>query len=448
MRTLITGGKLVSASGITQNDILIEGEKIIAIGKNLGTADNTVNAKGKIIFPGFIDAHTHLDFEVSNTVTADDFESGTISALYGGTTTIVDFVTPDKGEGLISALNRWQTKAENKAKCDYRFHMTVCDWSEKISSELEKMQEHGISSFKMYMCYDGVMIDDTSMLNALVKIHELGGISAVHCENRSIVNYETSKLKAEGKFDSDCHPISRPDLAEAEAVSRLCYLAEYANVPIIIVHLSSEFGLNAVKEARARGVKVYVETCPQYLFLDDEVFTGGGLKGALAVCAPPIRKKSDNLVLWTALASGEIDTICTDHCSFTAEQKTVGLEDFCKIPGGLPGLETRGILLYDAVANGKISPEIVCKVLCENPAKIYGMYPQKGTISVGSDADLVIINPEKSTKIKASNLHSKANYTPFEGLNANGTIEKVFLRGNMVIENGNYYEKTTGLYVK
>ncbi len=449
MTTKIYGGNIVSGDEIFRSDILIEGEKILQIGENLAPADREIDASGKLIFPGFIDAHTHFDFDVSNTTTADNFESGTSSALFGGTTTVIDFACPDKGESLFSAYERWQKKAQHNAKCDYRFHMTVCDWNENISKELEKMKSLGISSFKMYMCYDSVMIDDSDMLNAILKIKELGGIAAVHCENRAIVNSATEKIKADGEFDSHCHPISRPDIAEAEAVSRLCHLAEYAETPIMIVHLSSKAGLEAAREARARGVKVYIETCPQYLALDDEIFANGGIGGALAVCSPPIRKKADCKALWEAIASEEINTVCTDHCSFTEEQKRVGLTDFCKIPGGLPGVETRGILTYGlGVSEGKIPPETMCKILSENVAKIYGIYPQKGVIAVGSDADLVIVNKNKCTKITAKTQHSRANYTPYEGIEVQGAIETVLLRGEIAIEDGVISQHLNGKYVK
>lgn len=436
MKTLLKGGMVVSAAGTRLADVLVEGEKILAVGPDLLCPDEeTVDVAGKLLFPGFIDAHTHFDLDVCNTTTADDFASGSRAALRGGTTTVIDFACPNKGESLQYGLDQWHKKADGKTACDYSFHMTIDDWNEEIIRELPEMFRQGITSFKMYMTYPAMMVGDRDMFCALQEMKRLGGIVGVHCENSGVIDALIAQEKSLGHMGPEAHPRSRPAILEAEAIGRLLKMAKLADVPVVIVHLSSREGLEEVEAARARGQKVYVETCPQYLLLDDSLYSRPD--GAKFVCAPPLRKKEDRERLWAALAAGEIQTVSTDHCSFTLRQKDAGKDDFTKIPGGLPGVETWGISLYSyGVAQRKIPAEKMAEVLAENPAKLYGLYPRKGVIAPGSDADLVIIDPKGRTRITASDTVGAADYAPLEGAELAGRIEKVYLRGILAVEDG------------
>lgn len=449
MKTLLKGGTVVSAAGTRQADILIEGEKILAVAPDLSAGDaQVVDAAGKLIFPGFIDAHTHFDLDVCGTTTADDFASGSRAAIRGGTTTIIDFACPNKGESLGYGLSLWHKKAAGKTACDYSFHMTIDDWNEKIKEELPEMFRQGITSFKMYMTYPAMMIGDRDMFLALRKMKELGGIVGVHCENSGVIDALIQEEKAAGHLSPAAHPRSRPAELEAEAVSRLLKMAALAEVPVVIVHLSSESALREVRMARHRGQKVYVETCPQYLLLTDSLYNLPDFAGAKYVCAPPLRKRSDCDCLWNALAEGEIQTVSTDHCSFTLAQKAAGRDDFTKIPGGLPGVETRGIAMYGCgVAQKRITPAKMAEVLSENPARLYGLYPRKGVIAPGSDADLVILDPKGETKITAADTVGAADYAPLEGAVLPGRIASVYLRGRLSVENGSLLAEPRGQFL-
>ncbi len=447
MKKLIQGATIVSPNSVQQGDILIDGEKITAVGNCEGQAyDELVSAEGLIAFPGFIDAHTHFDLDVCNTTTADDFSSGTLSALCGGTTTVIDFACPNKGESLTYGLELWNKKANSRGcACDYGFHMTIDDWNPDIISELPKMIESGVSSFKIYMTYPAMMIGDKALSEALKELKKIGAIAGVHCENSAAIDRLISEKIMNGETGPSSHPASRPAVCEAEAISRLLKFAKLADSPVIIVHLSSEEGMNAVRSARKNGQTVYVETCPQYLLLNDSNYGKEKLEAAKFVCAPPLRKESDLFALWSALKNGEIQTVSTDHCSFTVNQKAVGLDDFRNIPGGLPGVESRGILLFsEGVQKGRISLKDMCRVLCENPARLYGLYPQKGVISPGSDADIVLIDPNRKTVLTAESLHSAAGYTPFEGWQLDGSVSDVFLRGKLVYHEGTVLDRNSG----
>ena len=418
MRILLQGGTVVSAEGTAILDVLLEGERIAAVGENLSSGDaRIVDCTGKLLFPGFIDGHTHFDLEVGGTITADDFATGTRAALRGGTTTVIDFAAPDKGETLAAGLARWQKKAGGHSACDYGFHMTIDDWNEGISREIGEMMNQGITSFKMYMTYPAMMVPEGDMYHALLRLREAGGITGVHCENDGVI---------------------RPAPLEAEAVGHLLRMAQLADVPVIIVHLSTRESLEEVRAARRRGQTVYVETCPHYLLLEDEVYDNpDSLEAAKFVCAPPIRKREDREALWEAMQNGEIDTVATDHCSFTTAQKRAGQYDFTKIPGGLPGVEHRGVLLYTCgVAEGRIAAPDMCRVLCENPAKLYGCWPQKGVIAPGSDADIVVYDPETEGTISAANQAQHVDYTPYEGMRTRGSIAQVYLRGQLAVDHG------------
>ncbi len=449
MKKLLKGGTIVNAHGRQRADVLINGETIEQIAPDL-TCDGAevIDVTGKLLFPGFIDAHTHFDLDVCNTTTADDFYTGGRSALRGGTTMVIDFACPNKGETLQYGLDLWHKKADARTACDYGFHMTIDDWNDEIIAELPAMFEQGISSFKMYMTYPAMMIGDESMFKALQKLRELGGIAGVHCENAGVIDALISESKAAGELSPEAHPKCRPAILEAEAISRLLKMAEVADTPVVIVHLSSEAGLREIEAARARGRKVYVETCPHYLLLDDSRYSLPDFEGAKYVCAPPLRKESDNAALWTALENGEIQTVSTDHCSFTLKQKAAGRDDFTKIPGGMPGVETRGVLLYTyGVAAGRISAERMVEVLSEAPAKLYGAFPRKGHLAVGADADIVVYDPEGTTKITAADQVANVDYAPYEGTEIAGHIAQVWLRGKLSVEEGKVLEDRGGQYI-
>ncbi len=449
MNTLLRGGTVVSASNAKKLDVLISGSKITKVAKRISCDDaQVIDCTGKLIFPGFIDAHTHFDLEVSDTVTADDFLSGTKAAICGGTTTVIDFATQNKGETLETALNNWHIKAFSKSSCDYAFHMAISDWNENIKEEIAAMFEQGVTSFKAYMTYPAMMLSDEELFDLLSTLKKYGGIVGVHCENHGIINALTKEKRENGELCVATHKLIRPSECEAEAIDRLLNIAKLVDVAVVIVHLSSKKGLEVVRAHRKNGAKVYVETCPQYLLLDDSVYDKNGIEGAKYVCSPPIRKKEDSKELWNALKSGEVQTVATDHCSFTLEQKSKGLDDFSKMPNGLPSVETRGVLTYTyGVCKKRISLERMCELLCENPAKLYGMYPKKGVIKAGSDADVVILDPKASGVISKDTHHSNADYSPYEKVHTKCSVQTVFLRGKEVVKNGKLVLENKGKFV-
>lgn len=449
MKTLLKGGTVINASGRQVADVLIDGEVIAAIGQDLPAGDaQVIDVSGKLLFPGFIDAHTHFDLDVCNTTTADDFYTGGRSALRGGTTMVIDFACPNKGETLQYGLDLWHKKADGRTACDYGFHMTIDDWNEDIIAELPHMFEQGISSFKMYMTYPAMMIGDGPMYEALKALKALGGIAGVHCENAGVIDSLIAEKKAAGDLAPTAHPQCRPAELEAEAIARLLKMARLADTPVVVVHLSSAAGLREVEAARALGQKVYVETCPHYLLLEDSLYSKPDFEGAKYICAPPLRKKLDNEVLWKALADGEIQTVSTDHCSFTLAQKDAGRDDFTKIPGGMPGVETRGVLLYTyGVAAGRISAERMAEVLSEAPARLYGAYPRKGHLAPGADADIVVYDPTGTSRITAADQVANVDYAPYEGAELAGHIAQVWLRGHLSVEEGKILEDRGGTYI-
>ena len=439
MKTLLKGGSVVSGSGVKRTDVLMDGEKVLRVGRGLtDTADTVEDVSGCLLFPGFIDAHTHFDLDVAGTTTADDFYTGSRAALRGGTTTVIDFACPNKGETLHHGLELWHQKADGRTFCDYGFHMTIDDWNEGIRAELPDMFAQGISSFKMYMTYPAMMIGDRDMYWALKELRRLGGICGVHCENAGVIDGMIAERKNSGKLGPGSHPVTRPPYLEAEAVSRLLRIAQAADCPVVIVHLTNHEALKEVEHARKRGQIVYVETCPQYLLLDESVYFNEDYSSAARyVCAPPLREKAEQEYLWKALRHGDIQTVSTDHCSFTLAQKDMGREDFTKIPGGLPGVETRGELMYSyGVAKRKLNAAQLCRVLCENPARLYGLYPRKGLLRRGSDADIVVYDPKASHVIRADDCVANVDYNPYEGFVTSGGIRQVWLRGRLAVEDG------------
>ena len=415
-RVFIKGGKIVNSKESFDADILIEDEKISKIFKNgeaakLDEGTKIVDASGKLIFPGFIDAHTHFDLHVAGTVTCDNFYSGTRAAISGGTTTIIDFGTQYKGETLNEGMDNWLKKAEDGVFCDYGIHMSISDWNEEAKRQCQDMMDRGVTTFKIYLTYD-ILLHDNEAFEVLQRLKEVGAITGVHCENAGLIfalQQEFVEAGLQNKVSS--HYKTRPAAAEAEAINRILHLAEVAGSDIIDVHLTCKEGLDEIRAARERGQKVYAETCPQYLTMTNSLYELPGFEGAKYVIAPPLREQADIDELWKAIADGEIQTVATDHCSFTSEQKKLGMEDFRKIPGGMPGVETRGIVMYsEGVAAGRISAEKMCEVLCENPAKLYGLYDRKGFIEEGFDADIVILDPNAQTKITAAAQVSKCDY--------------------------------------
>jgi len=447
---LIKNGTLVFPSGSRKEDILIDGEKIVKVAPDIRDTDaEVIDASGKLIFPGFIDAHTHFDLHVAGTVTIDDFASGTKAAVSGGTTTIIDFGTAYPGENLKQGLENWMKKASVGCSCDFGIHQTITEWNPSISKECQDMMDMGVSTFKIYMTYD-TKLDDKTILEVLQRLKEVGGITGCHCENAGLIDALRDEYASdERKTKVSSHYLTRPAAAEAEAIGRLCHLAEVADTPVVDVHLTCAEGLEEIRAARKRGQKIYVETCPQYLTMDDSLYELPGFEGARYVCAPPLRKKHDQDVLWKALSDGEIQTVSTDHCSFTLKQKELGKEDFRKIPGGMPGVELRGRVLYsEGVTKGRITKEKMCEVCSENPAKLYGLYPRKGVLAEGSDADIVILNPDRKETVTVKTQVSRCDYAPLEGKELTGVIEKVFLRGEEVAAEGKVLKENRGEFLK
>lgn len=453
MKRLLKGGTLVSGEGCRKADVLMEeaSGRIEAVAEEIAPEENceVVDVEGKLIFPGFIDGHTHFDLEVSGTVTADDFASGTKAAVAGGTTLIIDFATQNKGETLHQALDNWHKKADGRSSCDYGFHMAISDWNEDISRELEPLMDGGVTSFKVYMTYDNMVLDDREIYQVLKRLKELGGITGVHCENTGLIKALVEEQKAQGHLAPSAHPLTRPAEVEAEAVGRLLKIADLADAPVIVVHLSSGAGYQEVKYARERGQEIYLETCPQYLLMEDGLYGKPGFEGAKYVCSPPLRKEPDRNRLWNALKKNNIQTIATDHCSFTLKQKEAGLEDFTKIPNGMPGVETRPVLFYTyGVRERAFTLSQMCRMLSVNPAKLYGIYPQKGCIQPGSDADIVVWDPDVSWTLSLSNQKANTDYCPLEGTPVTGRAEQVYLRGVLVAEHGDVVKENLGNYVK
>jgi len=450
MKTLLKGGTVVTSSGTRRADVLMEGEKIAKVGRGLPeTADEIVDVSDCLLFPGFIDAHTHFDLDVCNTTTADSFETGSRAALRGGTTTVIDFACPNKGETLHRGLELWHEKADGKTFCDYGFHMTIDDWNPGVEAELPAMFAAGISSFKMYLTYPAMMIGDRDIYLALKALKKLGGIAGVHCENAGVIDGLVAERKAAGKLSVASHPLTRPPYLEAEAVSRLLRIAQAADCPVVVVHLTNHDALEEVERARKGGERGYVETCPQYLLLDESLYFQSDYPAAARyVCAPPLRDKSEQKYLWRGLRRGEIQTISTDHCSFTLAQKEAGREDFTKIPGGLPGVETRGELIYSfGVAKRNIHPDTMCRTLCENPAKLYGLFPRKGILRRGSDADIVVYDLKNSHVIRADDCAANVDYNPYEGFVTVGGISRVYLRGRLAVRDGVVLGGPAGQYM-
>lgn len=452
MSVLIKNGRIITAADNYVADIFIENETITTIGKDLNiTADTVIDAKGKLIFPGGIDPHVHLDMPFMGTFSSDNFETGTAAALHGGTTTVIDFVIQKKGGTLYAALQEWRERAEGKAIGDYAFHFAITDFNETTRAEIKDMiEKEGITSFKAFMAYKGaLMIDDDQMMELMTEIKKYNGIVSVHATNGGIIDHLVAKHKSEGKLSPLYHYLSQPEITESEASARFIDMAEFTGVNSYIVHLSSGDALNHIREATKRNQKVYAETCIQYLVLDASVYNKG-FESAKWVMSPPIREKKDQETLWAGLNQGLVQTLATDHCPFTWERKKMGEEDFSKIPNGAPGIEHRMELLYsEGVHKGRLSANRFVELTSTNAAKIFGLYPQKGTIAVGSDADIAIFDPNEKQVISAKSHHMNCDYSAFEGMEVNGKFKTMLLRGKVVIDNGKLLvEKGNGKFIK
>ncbi len=449
MRTIIRNGTVVTAVDQYKGDVLIEDERIALIGSSLADiqSDAVIDAAGKYVLPGGIDVHTHLDMPFGGTTSADDFESGTTAAAFGGTTSIVDFAIQYKGQTLHHAWETWLKKAEGKAVIDYGFHMIMTDLNDQTEQEMDALVRQGVTSFKLFMAYRGVfMLDDGSIFKALLRTGKNGGTICMHAENGDVIDVLVQRALAAGKTAPKYHALTRPARAEAEATHRAIALAEMADVPVYIVHLSAAEALEMVTEARDRGLPAYAETCPQYLFLSYDNYEeqdDHGFGGAKYVMSPPLRDKATQAQLWRGLAFNDLQCISTDHCPFCMkEQKELGRGDFSKIPNGAPGIETRMSLVYDGgVRAGRISLNRFVELTSTSPAKIFGLFPRKGTIAPGSDADIVVFDPNRTVTLSAKTLHMKVDYNPYEGRQVTGAADTVISRGRVIIKEGKFVGK-------
>jgi dihydropyrimidinase len=441
--TIIRNGSVVTATDTCTADVAIVNGKITAIGTDLPAQNATLilDATGKLVLPGGIDVHTHLDMPFGGTTSADDFETGTRAAAFGGTTTLIDFAIQYKGQPLRQAFDTWMSKAASKAVCDYAFHCIVTDVSGGQLSEMNDLVHEGVTSFKLFMAYPGVfMLDDGSIFKALQTTAKNGGMVCMHAENGSAIDVIVQQALAEGKRAPKYHALTRPTTAEAEAVGRAIALAEMAGAPIYIVHLSCNDALEKIREARDRGLPVYAETCPQYLYLSLENMDAPGFEGAKYVFTPPLREKWHQEKLWNGLKHDHLQVVSTDHCPFCfKEQKEMGRDDFTKIPNGGPGVEHRMSLIYSGgVARGRFSANRFVELVSTTPAKLFGLYPRKGTIAVGSDADLVIFDPRRKHTISAATHHMRVDYSMFEGIQVTGMPDVVLSRGRVVVQDDKF----------
>jgi len=441
MDIVLKGGTIVTAKDTYRADVGIRDGRIVAIGEDIA-GQRTLNAEGRFVFPGAVDPHTHLELQFMDTVAADDFYTGTVAAAFGGTTTIIDYAEQSKGGTLTEAVQGWRAKADPKVVIDYGLHVSIIDLREDVLDEMKDIVEQGVSSFKCYLAYPDRLRDD-ELLQVMQRAGETGGLVNVHCENGWLVDLMTSKLLKEGKTGPRWHPRSRPSTFEEEATQRASILARFAQAPLYVVHLTCEGALEAAKRARRAGQRVFVETCPQYLLLDIERYDEPGFQGAKYVMSPPLRERANLETLWRGLALGDIDSVGTDHCPFNfAGQKDLGRDDFTLIPNGLPGIETRVPLLYhEGVNKGRITINRFVELVATNPARLFGLYPQKGTIAVGSDADLVVWNPDKRVPLTVENLHMNVDYSPYDDITVQGYPELVLSGGQVIVENDRFLGK-------
>ena len=442
MRTLITNGLVVTADGSYPADVLVDGETIALVGADLAaagvTADATLDATGKYVVPGGIDVHTHMELPVGGIFAKDTFESGSKAAAHGGTTTIIDFAAQTKGRPLRDGLDTWHAKAAGNSVLDYGFHMMMADVNDATLAEMDQLIAEGVPDFKLFTAYPGVQYSpDDHIFRAMQRTRRNGGLIMMHAENGPVIDVIAADLVAAGMTDPIGHGMARSPILEGEATNRVIRLAETAGVPVYIVHLSSRDALEAVTAARNRGAMAFAETCPQYLFLSVDDL-GNGFEGAKYVCSPPLRPKDHQADLWRGLRTDDLQLVATDHCPFDFHgQKELGRGDFRKIPNGLPSVEDRVDLLHDGgVVGGRISRERWVEIMATAPAKMFGMYPKKGTIAVGSDADILVYDPNRRRTISAATHHMNVDYSIFEGFKIQGGSDVVMSRGTILVRDG------------
>jgi len=443
LTTLIRNGTIVTAERSFPADVVIDGSKIkeITTGVPHGNADRVIDASGMLLLPGGIDVHTHLDMPFGGTVSSDDFETGTRAAAFGGTTTLIDFAIQPKGTKMRDALDTWWKKADGRAVIDYGLHMIVTDLGEAGLEDLDSLVDEGVASFKLFMAYPGVlMVDDATIFKALSRTARNGALICMHAENGGVIDVIVQRALAEGKKAPIYHALTRPATAEAEAVHRAIAMAEIAGAPVYIVHLSSEEALNQVREARDRGLPAFAETCPQYLLLSVEELERPNFEGAKYVFTPPLREKHHQAALWQGLKNDHLQVVSTDHCPFCfKEQKELGKDDFTKIPNGGPGVENRLQLIHHfGVNEGRITINRFVELVSTTPAKLFGLYPRKGALAAGSDADIVVWDPQADHTISAATHHMRVDYSMFEGFRVKGNARMVLSRGEVIVDHGRW----------
>ena len=450
---IIANGALVTPEGLRRGDIALDGGRIVEVAARIepGPSDTVEDATGCWVLPGLIDAHTHLQCWTGMDWTADSFETGTRAAACGGTTTIVDYATADRGVTMDEALAEWHRRADGACTANYGFHMAIAEWGDDSPGQMRRMREAGVSSFKTYLAYDHLRLTDAETLRCLEAVRELDAVLCVHCENGDVVDELQRAVLARGITGPEGHPLSRPAEAEADAVSRLLYLASIAGARVNVVHLSTELGLEAVRAARARGQRgIFVETCPQYLTLDDTHYLeegDDGFAGAKYVMSPPLRKPSDVRALRAAVLAGEVDSIATDHCSFNLHgQKDRGRGDFTRIPNGGPGIEHRPAVMATAF-EGRLGPVELARLMSEGPARVFGMWPRKGRLAPGADADVCVWDPRARWTISAATQQQAVDYTPYEGMEAHGRAHLVYVGGVLAARDGAPTGARPGTYV-
>lgn len=450
---LLKGGTVVNGNESRRADLLADPDRgvILEVGNGISEQGHQiVNAEGKLLLPGFIDTHTHFDLEAAAFHTADDFASGTKAAVAGGCTCILDHATPNRGESLESALERWHRKADGVSSCDYGFHMAVVEWNKQVQKEIPRMIEQGVTSFKLYMAYDNLRVLDGVMYHILQEIGKNGGFAGAHCENGDLIAERMEEFRRVGKLGLTSHPKTRPPEVEAEAISRFLAIAKLAECPVYVVHLSTALGYEILEQAKERGQRVWMETCPQYLLLDESLYDLPDFQGAKYMMSPPLRRQTDRDALWEGMKRGGIDFTGTDHCSFHFHgmKDYFGTEDYTKVPNGGPGVEDRGRLLYTyGVAEGRLAREQFCRLVSENAAKAFGMFPKKGILAPGSDADIVVLNPNQRDVFSAQSQQTRLDYNPYEGWESACVIEQVYLRGRLVASHGRAVQSGLGRYL-
>ena len=448
MRLMVRGGNVVTAEQAHLADVLIEDERIVGLAETgsevsqsfAASADQVLDAQGRYVIPGAVDVHTHMEMPFGGTFSADTFETGTRAAAWGGTTTIVDFAIQPRGQSLRQGLETWQAKAQGRCAIDYGFHMIVSDVNPGSLDEMPGLVQQGVSSFKLFMAYPGVFYStDGEILQAMQRASACGALIQMHAENGIAIDQLVAQALARGEIAPRFHGSTRPSILEGEATHRAIQLAQVAGAPLYIVHLSAREALSRVIDARDRGQPVFAETCPQYLFLSDADLAREGFEGSKFVCSPPLRSAEHQAALWDGLATGDLGVVSTDHCPFCfKEQKELGQNDFSRIPNGLPGVEHRVDLLHQGVVSGRLTPSRWVELVATAPARMFGLYPKKGTVATGSDADLVIYDPQAEHTLSAATHHMNVDYSCYEGMVVRGAAETVLLRGRVVLDSGRY----------